>query len=795
VELSPFTYSRPATLEEAAGLVAGGPQAGVVLAGGTDLLGVLRDHIHPTPPALLADLQAVPGIAGIGVTRGRLHLGALATLDEVATSPEVRRAWPALAAAAGAVAAAQIRNMGTVGGTICQEPRCWYYRHPENRFFCSRKGGNGCPAVTGENRYHSVFGAMRAIDPPCARDCPAHIDIAAYLSLVRAGDLDGATALVLERNPLPAITGRVCPHYCETGCNRSHWDGAVSVREIERGIGEHALEHAHRFYRAPRRRSGKHAAIVGAGPAGLSAAYFLRRLGHEVTVYEALPEAGGMLAFGIPAYRLPGEVVRRQVAALEGMGITFRFGARVGGPGRSLRTLRSRHEGVFLATGSWVQKTLGLPHEELLTSGLAFLRGIRRGTVTSAGRRVLVVGGGSVALDVAISALRLGAREVTVACLEKRDGMPAFPADVEQALRERVQIMPSWGPHRVIVERGALAGMELARCTRVFDAAGRFAPLMDESELVTVAADQVVVAIGQHPDLGYARGLPLSGRVLPAVDPETGATGLPGVFAGGDLTGGPATVVAAIGAGRRAALALDRHLGGRGILPGERSGRRGEFLDLNPASWASSAPASAAERPAEERTLAGEDRATQPWSTLDAEARRCFNCGGCVAVNAADLAPALVALGAIVHTTRRRIPAEEFFAVGPRATTVLAAGELVREVEVPRPAPGTRQCYLKFRTRRSIDFPIAGVAAVVTLSRGVVRSARLALGAAAPIPLRATGAEEYLVGRRLDAATAAETGALAASDAAPLAENGYKVAILQTLVERALTGLAAPPPR
>ncbi len=713
----------------------------------------------------------------------------------MAGSPEVRSAWPALAAAAGAVASSQIRNMATVGGNICQEPRCWYYRHPENRFFCSRKGGNGCPAVMGENRYHSVFGAMRAIDPPCSRECPAHIDIAAYLSLVRAGDLDGAAALVLQQNPLPAITGRVCPHYCEMGCNRGHWDGAVSVRSIERGIGEHALEQARRFYRAPRRRTGKHVAVVGSGPGGLSAAYFLRRLGHEVTVYEALPEAGGMLAYGIPAYRLPGEVVRRQVAALEGMGIAFRLGARVGAPGLSLRTLRSRHDGVFLATGSWVQKPLGLPHEELLTSGLAFLRGIREGTVTSAGRRVLVIGGGSVALDVAISALRLGAGEVTVACLEQRAEMPAFPEDVEQALRERVQIMPAWGPHRVLVRRGALAGMELARCTQVLDAAGRFAPVMDAAERLTVAADQVVLAIGQGPDLQYARGVPATGRGLLAADPETGATGLPGVFAAGDATGGPATVVAAVAAGRRAALALDRHLGGAGTLPGKGAGRDEVFLDLNPASWVSSPPAAGAERPPAERNLAAEDRATLAWSTLDAEARRCFNCGGCVAVNAADLAPALVALGATIHTTRRRVPAEEFFAVGPRATTVLAAGELVQEIEVPRPAPGTRQCYLKFRTRHSIDFPIAGVAAVATLSRGVVRSARLALGAAAPIPLRATGAEEYLVGRRLDSKTITEAASLALADAAPLGENRYKVAILRTLVERALEALANPPAR
>ena len=368
--------------------------------------------------------------------------------------------------------------------------------------------------------------------------------------------------------------------------------------------------------------------------------------------------------------------------------------------------------------------------------------------------------------------------------------MPAFPEDVEQALQERVQLLPSWGPHRVLVRRGALAGMELARCTSVFDAAGRFAPVLDRAERLTVAADQVVLAIGQG--AGPGRTPPGCRRPREGFlrcDAATGATGTAGVFAGG-------------GCRRGGGHGGGRHRRGPPRRPGPRPppGRAGDFgrkrpsgpafVDLNPAAAVTSPPVAGLEVRPGERALAAEDRATLPWSALDAEARRCFNCGGCVAVNAADLAPALVALRATVHTTQRKIPAEEFFAVGARTTTALAAGELVQAVEVPRPAPGTRQCYLKFRTRQAIDFPIAGVAAMVTLSGGVVQAARLVLGAAAPVPLRATAAEGYLVGRRLGSAEAAEAAARAVAAAVPLGENRYKVAILRTLVQRALEELA-----
>ncbi len=342
---------------------------------------------------------------------------------------------------------------------------------------------------------------------PCVTGCPIHNDIPAYMAKLRAGELDEAVAILLRTNPLPAITGRVCPHTCETDCNRFDYDEPVSIRDVERFLGDYALEHAEDLYRPPAAESGKRVAIVGAGPAGLTAAYFLRQAGHDVTVFDQMPEAGGMLTYSIPAYRLPKDVMAAQVHALEGMGIRFELGAAA----RQRRRCRwttsgSAIESVFLATGLWNGKTLRLEKGELLDSGLKFLIDVQVGgsAQPSVGERVLVIGGGSVAVDVALTARRLGATEVTMACLESLETMPAIPEDVEQALEEGITILPSWGPQRVVEQDGKLTGMELVRCTSVFDKDGRFAPTFDPAVKTMVEADQILVAIGQAADLSYA---------------------------------------------------------------------------------------------------------------------------------------------------------------------------------------------------------------------------------------------------------------------------------------------------
>lgn len=758
-----------------------------VIAGGTDLLGTLKDRIHPEYAETLVNLKTIPGLSYVEEDAEGLRIGALTRLHEIETHQTIREEYSVLAEAARVVASPQIRRMGTISGNICQEPRCWYYRNPENTFYCTRKDGQVCNALTGENRYHSIFGAARVDTPPCSSSCPAGVDIPSYMSMMRDGELLEAAKLLLESNPMPAVTGRVCPHSCEEACNRGEYDESVSIRGVERFLGDYALENAAEIIKPPEAETEKSVAIVGSGPAGLSAAYYLRGLGHRVTVLDRMPEPGGMLAYAIPSYRLPKDVVRRVAAVLGNMGVEFRLGIDVGRD-VSLEDLRKEFDTVFLAVGAWVQASIGLQGEGLTKSGLEFLTNVKLGVKEVPGRRVLVIGGGSVAVDVGITALRLGAEEVTLACLECREEMPAFEEDIEHAVAHGIELMPSWGPIKVLEAEGKVTGIELVRCTSVFDQNACFAPIFDAGVTETVQADQIMMAVGQRADLsllGSESPLQVDAGLI-VVDPDTQQTNLPGLFAGGDGTSGPDSVVAAIGAGRRAAVSMDQYLRQAEVRGEEKDGDAGgPLLKFNTSYLRRTSRAEMPELPVSERSMDAEDALGLSASDVVEEANRCFNCG-CVAVSPSDLAPALIALDAKIKTTKRTVGAEEFFSVQPMSSTILDPDELVTEIQIPAPKPGSKQVFLKYRLRNAIDFPIVAVASVISMQAEKVSQARIVLGAVAPIPLRAREAEEFVKGRELSEEVAEATGDIAVRGANPLLNNRYKVQVTRALVKRAI---------
>ncbi len=755
-----------------------------VVAGGTDQMGLLKDAVHSDPPQVLIGLKPVKDFSYVKTEADGVRIGALTTLNDIAKDPSIQKTYPLLAQAAASVASPQIRNVATIAGNLCQEPRCWYYRNPDNHFDCLRKGGKWCDALFAENRYHSIFGGMCVSAAPCNTGCPIHNDIPAYMAKIREGKIEEAVEILLRTNPLAAITGRICSHYCEESCNRFDYDEPVSIRNVERYLGDYALEHCAAFYPVPKFESGKKVAIVGSGPTGLTTAYFLRKQGHAVTVYEQMPVAGGMLKYSIPEYRLPKAVVQAQVDALKGMGIQFELGKGIGMNGLTLEDLKKKYQGVFLATGLWNGKKLRLEKSELLDSGLEFLIDVQTGKSKPLGKRILVIGGGSVAVDVALTAHRLGAKQVTMACLETLETMPAIPEDIIQAQQEGITILPSWGPQQVLDREGKLAGMEFVRCTSVFDKEGRFAPAFDVDQKTTVEVDQVLVAIGQSADISYFGSSLKTERGMVFTEKGSTTTSMDGIFAGGDVTGRSATVVHGMASGKEAAIAIDAYLAGTEVAPSQIPTGLVP-LAINKAALATSERVETPYVEIAERNLLTEDFKNLSKEAVDTEALRCANCG-CVAVNCSDVATALIALDAQVFTTQRTLAAEQLFAASESSTTVLADDELIKEIWIPTPSPESRQSYLKFRIRNSIDFPIVSVAFKSTMQDGVFHDSRVVLGAVSPIPLRARLVEDLLEGKAPGEVLANEAANLTVSNAQPLARNKAQVEVLKALINKTI---------
>lgn len=397
---------------------------------------------------------------------------------------------------------------------------------------------------------------------PCQATCPAGIDIPSFLAHIGRGEEKDAVKVISQDNPLPYVCGLVCPAPCEGACLRGEMDEPVSIRAMKAVAAKDSL--ANGGYPKPRtaRKSGKKVAVVGSGPAGLTCAYYLTLKGHKATIFEAQTDAGGMLRYGIPAYRLPREVLGAETGMLTRLGIEIKTGVEI----ENIQQLRDMgFDASFLALGTQLSRLIPIDGVDLpfVLGGLDFLKDVRGGANPQVGPRVVVIGGGNVSIDVALSALRQGGHRVDMCCLEKRREMPASPHEVEQALAEGVAIHNGWGPLAVTEDKKA----RFQQCTRVFDERGRFSPQFNPQRILEIEADHVILAIGQATDLACVEqgSLVETLRGLICTDQTTLATNEEGVFAGGDVVHGPRTVVEAIKAGKRAAAAMDAYLRGKAM--------------------------------------------------------------------------------------------------------------------------------------------------------------------------------------------------------------------------------------
>ncbi len=394
---------------------------------------------------------------------------------------------------------------------------------------------------------------------PCQRACPAGIDVPRCHRLISLGKYDEALAVYLEKVPFPAVLGYVCPAPCESKCRMVEINEPVSIKALKRFAAEKATIIPQLTTAKP---TNKRVAIVGSGPAGLTSAYYLATLGHSVTVFESLAKPGGMMRYGIPEYRLPRNVLNREIEAIDKAGVEIRLNSRVD----SLESLFSAgYDAIFLALGAHKAISMGLNASGSIDC-LAFLRDINSGKKVQVGERVGVIGGGNAAIDCARTALRLGARNATVVYRRTRSDMPANQEEIEEALQEGVDIVFLAAPKKAVNQNGAVkVEFQRMKAGRL-DASGRRQPLPIKDSEFEMEFDTLISAIGQQPDISANLGLNLSDANTIVIDNDM-MTSRKGVFAGGDVVTGPAYVIDAIAAGRKAAVSIDKYLGGKGIIP------------------------------------------------------------------------------------------------------------------------------------------------------------------------------------------------------------------------------------
>lgn len=399
---------------------------------------------------------------------------------------------------------------------------------------------------------------------PCTKACPANIDCQGYVGLIANGEYTEATRLIKEKIPLPSAIGRVCPHPCEKECRRQFVDEPISIAFLKSFASDMDMASNTPYVPPMEPDTGKTVAVVGGGPAGLTAAYFLRRQGHSVTVFDAMPKMGGMLRYGIPEYRLPKALLDREIAQIEALGITFKNNVKIG-KDISLSDLRNDFDAVILAAGAWNSSKMRVPGEESehVLGGIDFLRTVALGTPAQIGKTVAVVGGGNTAMDACRTAVRLGAENVYVFYRRTRDEMPAEDVEIREAEEEGVQFKYLTTPIAFKEENGKVVAVLQKMQLGAPDLSGRRRPEPIEGATEELPLDTVIMAIGQYPNLAGFESVEATKRNTVAADEETFRTSEEGVFAVGDMTNrGASIAIAAIGEAQKAAVIVDRYLNG-----------------------------------------------------------------------------------------------------------------------------------------------------------------------------------------------------------------------------------------
>ena len=482
--------------------------------------------------------------------------------------------------------------------------------------------------------FPNIFTIDKKDRPPCVHTCPANVNVQGYIALIRKGKVQEAYDLIKEELPFPGTLGRICPHPCETECRRGSLDEPLAIADLKRFVADQVKGKP--VSPEIKDKNEEKVAIIGAGPAGLTGAYYLAKEGYQVTVFEALPVIGGMLYVGIPEYRLPKWVLEEEIGDVRRLGVEIRTNTPIGKEVSLDDLFRQGYKAVFIGIGAHRSQKLWVPGEdsEGVVHGVDFLRDLNLGKGVKIGEKVVVIGGGNVAIDASRAALRLGAQEVTILYRRSRAEMPASEEEVEDALTEGVKIEYLAAPTEVISQGGKVTGL---KCIRMElgepDASGRRRPIPIPGSEFTMDANMIIPAIGQAPDLSFLEGtgIKVTKQGMIAADPLTLATNQPGVFAGGDAQTGPGIAIEAVAAGKRAAESIKRYLRGENL-------RHGRVLEREKPANLREVPPTEEKKPREEMITISLEKRRETFEEVKLgfteeeairEASRCLNCGVC----------------------------------------------------------------------------------------------------------------------------------------------------------------------